>query len=107
MFEVGTLAQIVGVNFRHGKAMAAKVPRELEESDIFFAHVVQDANGAMILVRKPNNAAPRPSKLALQRLYPRHRRVEMLLEEPLQNVHRRFSVRGHKDTIGSSFEMRH
>jgi hypothetical protein len=32
--------------------------------------------------------------------------VEMLLEEPLQNVHRRFSVRGHKDTIGSSFEMR-
>jgi hypothetical protein len=76
--------------------MAAKVPGKLEEGDIFFAHVVQDADGALILVGKPNNAAPRSSELTLQGLHPRHRRVEMLLEKPLQDVHRGFSVRGHK-----------
>ena len=84
--------------------MAAKVPGKLQESNILFAHVVQNANDAEIFASKTNNAAPRPSELTLQRLYPHDRRVEMLLEEFLENVHKGRSgnmgpLRHHKDTI--------
>ena len=42
-----------------------------------------------------NNAAARPSELTLQRLHPHNRRVEMLLEKFLQNVHKQKSQRQH------------
>ena len=45
-FEVGALAQIFAINFRHRQTMPPKMPREFEEGDVFFTHVVQDANGA-------------------------------------------------------------
>ena len=46
-FEVGALAQILGIDLRHGQAMAAKMAGELEEGDILFAHGIENADGAV------------------------------------------------------------
>ena len=45
-FEIGALAQIFAIDFRHGQSMPPEVPGEFEKRDVFFTHVVQDANGA-------------------------------------------------------------
>jgi hypothetical protein len=67
--------------------VAAKVPREFQESDILLAHIVQDANDTEFLAGKANNATSRPPELTLQRMRTHDGRVEMLLEKFLENVH--------------------
>src|SRR6266404_5470707 len=48
--EISTVAQVFGVDFRDGKAMAPKMFGELQESSVFFAHAVEDADGAGFFV---------------------------------------------------------
>ena len=51
-FEISALVQIFRVDFRHGQTVLAKMPGELQEGDVFFAHVIQNANRALPLGRK-------------------------------------------------------
>ena len=46
LFEIGAWFKSSRINFRHGQAVAAKVPGKFEEGDILFAHVIQNANRA-------------------------------------------------------------
>ena len=45
-FEIRALAEIFGVNFRDGQAVAAKMFGEFEEGGVFFADTVENADGA-------------------------------------------------------------
>ena len=60
--------------------MPSKVPGKLEERYILFANVVQNADRALLLGGKPDDIAAGAAELALQRLYPRCRQVEMPLK---------------------------
>ncbi len=68
-FEIGALAQIFRINFRHRQTVPAKMPGKFEESDILFAHVVQNADRAVVLAGQPDDLPPRAAQLALQRLH--------------------------------------
>src|SRR6266850_2940548 len=48
--EISTVAQVFGVDFRDGEAMAPKMFGELQESSVFFAHAVEDADGTGFFV---------------------------------------------------------
>src|SRR6266481_493877 len=43
--EIGALVQSFGVDFRNGKAVASKMFGEFQESSVFFAPAVEDADG--------------------------------------------------------------
>src|SRR5436190_20693720 len=60
---------------------------KLQKCRIFFAHIVQHADGAHGAVGKPDDLSPGPAKVALERLHPLHRRAEMLLKKLLEDVH--------------------
>ena len=47
LFEVSALVKVLGIDFRDRESMSAKVPREAEEGAIFFADVVEDADGGL------------------------------------------------------------
>src|SRR5208282_5815590 len=85
--EISALAQIFSINFRHRQTVPAKMPGKFEEGDIFFAHAIQNANRADLFAEKPDDLAPRASKLALERLHSLDRRMEMLFKKLLENVH--------------------
>ncbi len=85
-FEVSTLAEVFGVNFRHGKAVAAKMFGEFEEGGVFFADAIENADGVIFFVGEPDDFAAGTAELALQRHDALGRRVEMLLEEFFENV---------------------
>ena len=80
------------------------MPGKFEESDVFFAHVIQNADRAELFAGKPDDLAPRTSKLALERLHSLDRRVEMLLKKFFENVHQGFPAThyAHKDNIHAS-----
>ena len=63
------------------------MPGKFKESDVLFAHVIQNADRAEFFAGKPDDLAPRTAELALERLHPPDRRVEMLLEKFFENVH--------------------
>jgi len=44
-FEIGAMVERFTINFRDGQAVAAEVAGEFEESEIFFADVVENADG--------------------------------------------------------------
>src|ERR1039458_5865410 len=67
--------------------MAAKVTRKFQEGDVLFAHIVENADRADLLAGKPDDLSPRTAELALQRLRPLHRRVEMPLKQSVENFH--------------------
>src|SRR5882724_7311520 len=50
LFEIGALVQSFGVDFRDGKAVASKVFGEFQESSVFFAHAIEDADGTGFFV---------------------------------------------------------
>src|SRR5712692_944741 len=47
-FKVGTVAEVFSVDLRNGKAVAAKVFGEFEESGVFFGDAVENADGAIL-----------------------------------------------------------
>ena len=68
-FEVGALAQIFAINFRHRQSMPAKMPRKFQESHVLFTHVVQDADGARLAGGQPDDLSSRTAQLSLERRY--------------------------------------
>ena len=87
LFEISAVAQIFGINFRHRQTVPAKMPGKFEEGDILFAHVIENANRAEFVARKPDDLAARTAELALQRLHSLDRGVEMLLKKSFENFH--------------------
>ena len=63
------------------------MPREFEERNILFAHVVENADRGVLVVRQPHDIAARAAELPLQRLHPGRRRVEVLLKKLFENGH--------------------
>ena len=63
------------------------MPGKFQERDVFFAPVVEHANRAHFFVADPCEFASRAAELAVKRLHPPRRRVEMLLEKFFENVH--------------------
>src|SRR5712692_7223576 len=57
-FEISAVAQIFRINFRHRQTVPAKMPGELEERDVLFAHVIQNPNRADFFAGKPDDLAP-------------------------------------------------
>ena len=86
-FEIGALAEVFGVNFRNGKAVAAKMFGKLEKGDVFFANTVENANGTEFFPGKPDDLATGTAKLTLQRLDALGRCVEMFFKKLFENVH--------------------
>src|SRR4029077_4629233 len=82
------VSKIISVNLRYRKAIAAEVPGEFKKRHIFFPHVIQNANCAVIAAFKPDDRAPRASKLPLQRLHALHRRMEMPPEKTFKHFNR-------------------
>src|SRR6266705_2284579 len=86
-FKIGAVAEVFGVNFRNGKAVAEEMFGEFEKSGVLFADAVENAYGAVLLIGEPDDFAPRTAEFALQRLDTVGRGVEILLEEIFENVH--------------------
>jgi hypothetical protein len=81
------MIQVLRVNLRYRKAMLSKMPREFQESDILFAHVIQDADRTGFSAGQPDNFSPGTTQLPLQRLHVLYWLVEVLLKEIVENVH--------------------
>jgi hypothetical protein len=80
------LAEIFGVDFRDGEAVAAKMFGKGEEGGVFFADVVENADGGAEAGGEADNFAAGASEFTLKRLDVLDRRVKMLLEEIFENV---------------------
>src|ERR1035438_3405260 len=89
LLQIYALAQILRVDFRHRKSVPSKTTRELDKRDIFFAHAIQNPDRRVVIVGEPNDPSPRAAEITLQRLHPRGRSAEVLLEELLENVRQR------------------
>src|SRR5216683_1467373 len=85
-FEISAVAEVFGVNFRNGKAVATKVFGEFEESGVFFTDAVENADGAFFLACETDDLAAGTAEFALERHDALWRCVEMLLEELFENV---------------------
>src|SRR5271165_414151 len=83
LLDIRAVAQVLGVYLRHRETVPPKMPGEFEEGAIFFADMVQNANGAMAPAGEPDQVSPRTTELALQGPYAHDRRAEMLLEKLL------------------------
>ena len=85
-FEIGTVGEVFCVNIRNREAMAAKMSGEFKEGGVFFAHAVEDADGADSCVGQTDDFAAGTTELALERDDALGRSVKMVLEELLENV---------------------
>ena len=81
------MVEILGIDFRNRQAVTAKMPGEFQKSDVLFAHVIEDADGADLAGVEADDAASGATELALQRLDVLDRRAEVLFEEVLEDVH--------------------
>src|SRR6266849_3642798 len=86
-FEIRAVAQIFRINFRDRQAVAAKMSGKFEEGDVFFAHAIQNADGAAFSAGKADDLAPRTAELALEGLHPLDGGAEMLFKKPFENIH--------------------
>jgi hypothetical protein len=80
-FEIGALSEIFGIDFWDGEIVFAKVFREGEESGVFFADVVEDADGGAKACGEADDFAAGAAKFALKRLDTLYGGVEVLFEE--------------------------
>jgi hypothetical protein len=81
-FEVGALINGVAVDFGNGKAMAAEVAGKLEERDILFALIVENADGGKAPAGETDNLTAGTAEFALKRENTLGGLVKMGLEEP-------------------------
>jgi hypothetical protein len=86
-FQVSALAQVFRVDLRDRQAMTAKVPGELQKRRVLFAHVVQNAHGAHVSAGKAHDGTPGSAQLALEGVRLQQGQAEVLLKEPLEDVH--------------------
>lgn len=64
-----------------------EVAREFQKSDVFFADVIKDADGAAFSIREADDLAAGAAELALQGLNTLRGETEVVLEELLNSVH--------------------
>ena len=84
-FEIRPVVEVFGINFRNGKAVTAKMFGEFEESGVFFADAVENADGVVFFIGQPDDFAAGATEFALERDDALGGRVEMLLEELFEN----------------------
>ena len=70
--------------------MTAEMAGKLKKGDVFFAHRVENTDGALPRAGKPDDGASRAAELALERPHLLGWKPVMLLEEPFENVHESF-----------------
>ncbi len=75
--------------------MPPKVLREFNKCQILFPHCVKNADCAVTSICQTNDVSTRPAELSLKRMNTFSRRIEMMVEEPCQNIHG--SQRYHRD----------
>jgi hypothetical protein len=85
--EIGTLAEILGIDLRDGETVPVKMFGEFEEGDVFFADAVEYADGAVRAGGKADDFAAGAAEFALERLDALDRQVKMLLEQRFENVY--------------------
>src|SRR5439155_1536587 len=66
-FEIRAVVEIFGVDFRNGKAVAAKMFGEFKEGGIFFADAVENADRTVFFVDEPDDFASGAAEFGLQR----------------------------------------
>jgi hypothetical protein len=66
-FKISALIERVAVDFRNGKAVTAEVAREFEEGEIFFANIVEDADGGGVGSGEADDLAAGAAEFALKR----------------------------------------
>ena len=81
-FEVSALVDGVTINLGNGKAVTAEVAREFKESEIFFADVIEDADGSRAGAGEANDLTARAAEFSLERKDALGRFVEVVFEEP-------------------------
>lgn len=84
--EIGALIKSFGVDFGDGKIVLAKMFGEGEEGGVFFADVVEDADGGARAGDEADDFAAGAAEFALEGLDVVDGGVEVLLEERLENV---------------------
>ena len=89
-FNVGAPVEIGGVNFRDGQAVGVEVAREGEEGCVFFADVVEDADGGLRAAMETNDFAAGAAEFALERDDTIHGSVEVGFKERFENVDQSF-----------------
>src|ERR1700676_355912 len=85
-FEICAVGKVFAVDFRDREAVAAEVAREVEESGVFFAYAVEDADGGGIFIGETDDLAPGTAEFSLQRLDVGGRGAEGWFEERFENV---------------------
>ncbi len=66
-FDVSALVDGVAIDFGNGKAVAAKVAGKFEEGEIFFANVIENADGGRAGAAETDDLATGAAELALER----------------------------------------
>lgn len=85
--EISALVEVFGVDLRNGQAVTSKMSGECEESGVFFAHAVKNADGGGPFVGKADNLAAGTTKFALELLDMLGGRMEMLLKKFFEDIH--------------------
>lgn len=85
-FEIGDVIEVFGVDFRDGEIVAAKMFGEGEEGGVFFADVVEDADGGARAGSEANDFAAGAAEFALEGVDVFDGGVEVLLEERFEKV---------------------
>lgn len=85
-FEIGTVVEIFGVDFGDGEIVFAKMFGEGEEGGVFFADVVEDADGGARACGETDNLAAGAAEFALKGSNTLDGGVEVLLEERFEDV---------------------
>ena len=80
------MVEVLGIDFRHGQEVPAKMFGELEEGDVFFTAVVENADRAHAIVGEADDFSAGAAQFPLQWLNVRRSSVEVLLEKFFENV---------------------
>jgi len=86
-FEVGSFVERFAINFGDGQAVTAEVAGEFEKSEIFFADIVEDADGGGAGSSEANDLTAGAAEFALEREDTLGGFVEVGFEESLKDFH--------------------
>jgi len=79
--QICAAVQIVGIDLGDRKTVAAEVSGKFEKGNVFFAHVVKNADRGLVFPEQSDDPAPGAAKLPLQGIDTHNRPMEVLLEE--------------------------
>jgi hypothetical protein len=85
-FEIGAVVEVFGVDFGDGEIVAAEMFGEGEEGGVFFADVVEDADGGAPAGSEADDFSAGATEFALERLDVFDGGAEVLFEESFEKV---------------------